>query len=334
MQQLDLVPLWAAILGFGVFMYVLLDGFDLGVGILFPFAPDDAGRDLMMASVAPIWDGNETWLVLGGVALLAAFPLAFAIIIPAVYFPILFMLLGLLFRGVAFEFRHMSQKRERWDRSFFAGSVVATFAQGVVLGTYVQGIPVAGRQYTGGGLDWVTPFALATGAGLIVGYGLLGACWLVMKTEGALKDWACRKARILSLAVAAFIGMVSVWTPFLEPQVRARWFGWPNLLWLSPVPLITLALFVLLWRALAAKRDVAPFVAALGLFLMCYIGLGISIWPMVVPYTITLWAAASAAKTQAFLMIGTLFLLPIIVMYTGWSYWVFRGKVKAHAGYH
>jgi cytochrome d ubiquinol oxidase subunit II len=332
-MALDLVPLWAGILALAVFMYVLLDGFDLGVGILFPFAPNDESRDLMMASVAPIWDGNETWLVLGGIGLLAAFPLAFAIIIPAVYFPILFMLLGLIFRGVAFEFRHMS-RHARWDRSFFFGSLVATFAQGVVLGTYVQGIPIAGRQYAGGSLDWATPFALLTGVGLIVGYALIGACWLVMKTEGALKDWACRKARILALGVAAFIGTVSLWTPFLQPQIAQRWFAWPNLLWLSPVPLVTLVLFVWLWRALAAKRDVAPFFAALGLFLMCYVGLGISIWPMVVPYTITLWAAASAAKAQGFLLIGTLFLLPIIVMYTGWSYWVFRGKVKAGSGYH
>jgi cytochrome d ubiquinol oxidase subunit II len=333
-MALDLVPLWAGILALGVFMYVLLDGFDLGVGILFPLAPDDQSRDAMMASVAPIWDGNETWLVLGGVALLAAFPLAFAIIMPAVYFPILFMLLGLIFRGVAFEFRHMSQRHERWDRSFFLGSLVATFAQGVVLGTYVQGIPIVGRQYAGGSFDWATPFALATGAGLVVGYALLGACWLVLKTEGALQEWACARARLLALGVAVFIATVSLWTPFLQPQVAQRWFAWPNLLWLSPVPLVTLALLVWLWRALSAKRDLAPFLAAMGLFLMCYIGLGVSIWPMVVPYTITLWAAASAAKAQGFLMIGTLFLLPIIVMYTGWSYWVFRGKVRADSGYH
>jgi len=333
-MALDLVPLWAGILALGVFMYVLLDGFDLGVGILSPFAPDDASRDLMMDSVAPIWDGNETWLVLGGVALLAAFPLAFAIILPAVYFPILFMLIGLIFRGVAFEFRHMSRRRRLWDRSFHVGSVVATFAQGVVLGTYVQGIPIAGRHYAGGSLDWATPFALLTGLGLIVGYGLIGACWLVLKTEGVLQQWARRKAAALAWGVAAFIGMVSVWTPFLQPQILHRWFNWPNLLLLSPVPVITLGLFAWLFWSLRTGRDIAPFLAALGLFLMCYLGLGISIWPMVVPYTITLWAAASSAKAQAFLMIGTLFLLPIIVMYTGWSYWVFRGKVKAGVGYH
>ena len=333
-MQLDLVPLWACVLALGVFMYVLLDGFDLGVGILFPFAPDDRGRDLMMASVAPIWDGNETWLVLGGLALLSAFPLAFAIIVPAVYFPILFMLLGLIFRGVAFEFRHMSQRHRIWDVSFCGGSVIATFAQGLVLGTFVQGIPVAGRAYAGGSFDWATPFALLTGAGLVVGYALIGACWLMMKTEGALKDWACSRARLLAVGVAAFIAMVSIWTPILQPQIAQRWFSWPHVAWLWPVPIATLALFVWLWRSLAAKRDVAPFLAAMGLFVMCYLGLAISIWPMVVPYTISLWAAASSTKSQSFLGLGTMFLLPIIFMYTGWSYWVFRGKVKADAGYH
>ena len=332
-MTLDLVPLWAAIIALGVFMYVLLDGFDLGVGLLFPFAPDDASRDLMMASVAPIWDGNETWLVLGGVALLAAFPLAFAIILPAVYFPLLFMLVGLIFRGVAFEFRHLTHKRY-WDHAFHWGSLVATFAQGIVLGTYVQGIPIAGRQFAGGSFQWATPFAVLTGIGLIIGYALIGACWLVMKTEGELQAWARRKAIVLTFGVAAFIAMVSIWTPFIQPQIYHRWFAWPNLLLLSPVPFVTLALFVWLLRSLRTGREVAPFLSALGLFAMCYLGLGISIVPMIVPYTVTLWAAGSGAKSQAFLILGTLFLLPIIVMYTAWSYWVFRGKVRAGAGYH
>ena len=333
-MALDLVPLWAAILAFAVFMYVLLDGFDLGVGILFPFAPDVASRDLMMDSVAPIWDGNETWLVLGGIGLFAAFPLAFAVIIPAVYFPILFMLVGLIFRGVAFEFRHMARRRDHWDRSFFAGSVVATFAQGVVLGTFVQGIPVQGRAYAGGAFDWVTPFALLTGVGLVAGYGLLGACWLVMKTQGPLRDWACMRARVFGIGVAAFVVLVSIWTPIEHAVVRARWFSWPNIVALSPVPLVTSGLFLLLWRSLGSHRDATPFLAALGIFVMAYVGLAISIFPLVVPYTIDLWHAAATPKSQAFLMIGTLFLLPIILMYTGWSYWVFRGKVKAGGGYH
>jgi cytochrome d ubiquinol oxidase subunit II len=260
--------------------------------------------------------------------------MAFAIIIPAVYFPLLFMLIGLIFRGVSFEFRHMSTRRKLWDWSFHVGSLVATFAQGVVLGTYVQGIPIDGRHFNGGSFEWATPFALLTGLGLIAGYGLIGACWLVMKTEGELQSWARRKAILLTFGVAAFIAMVSLWTPFIQPQIMERWFAWPNLLLLSPVPVITLALFAWLLRALKSGREAAPFLLALALFAMCYLGLGISILPMIVPYTVTLWAAASSPKSQAFLMIGTLFLLPIIITYTGWSYWVFRGKVKAGEGYH
>jgi cytochrome d ubiquinol oxidase subunit II len=334
-MPLDLVPIWTVILAIGVFMYVLLDGFDLGVGILFPFAPDDRSRDLMMASVAPIWDGNETWLVLGGVALFAAFPLAFAVIMPALYFPILAMLLGLIFRGVAFEFRHVAQtSRRRWDHSFFWGSLVATFAQGCVLGKFVQGFEVAGRHYAGTSWDWVDPFVLAVGAGLVFGYTLLGATWLVMKTEGELQEWARGKARASLLGVAAFIAMVSLWTPFIDARIAARWFSWPNVAFLAPVPLVTAGLAWWLWRSLARRRDVAPFVAAMGLFAMCYLGLGISLFPYVAPPSITLWDAAAAPQSQAFLLIGTLFLLPIIFTYTGWSYWVFRGKVRADAGYH
>jgi cytochrome d oxidase, subunit II (cydB) len=332
-MALDLVPIWTVILAFGVFMYVLLDGFDLGVGILFPFAPDERGRDLMMASVAPIWDGNETWLVLGGLALFAAFPLAFAIIFPALYFPILAMVLGLIFRGVAFEFRPTAgTTRGRWDQAFFWGSLIATFAQGCVLGKFVQGFAVSGRQYAGTSWDWVHPFVLAVGVGLVFGYLLLGATWLVMKTEGALQDWARGKARVGLLGTLAFIGMVSLWTPFLDARIATRWFSWPNIAFLAPVPIATAAIAWSLWTSLRRGRDIAPFIAAMGLFTMCYLGLAISLFPYIVPPTITLWDAAAAPQSQAFLLIGTLFLLPIILMYTGWSYWVFRGKVKTEMG--
>src|SRR3990172_2122394 len=334
-MALDLVPIWTVVLALGVFMYVLLDGFDLGVGILFPFAPDDRGRDLMMASVAPIWDGNETWLVLGGIALFAAFPLAFAIILPAVYFPILAMLLGLIFRGAAFEFRHTARtSRKRWDEAFFWGSLVATFAQGCVLGKFVLGFAVEGRQYAGTSLDWVHPFVLGVGAGLVFGYALLGATWLVMKTEGELQEWARTAARNCLLGVLVFIAMVSLWTPFLDERIAARWFGWPNIALLAPVPLVTAAIAWWVWRSLWRGRGVAPFIGAMGLFAMGYLGLGISLFPYVVPPSITLWDAAAAPQSQAFLLVGTLFLLPIILMYTGWSYWVFRGKVRGDAGYH
>lgn len=331
----DLVPLWTLILGFGVFYYVLFDGFDLGVGILYGFAPDLASRNLVMNSIAPIWDGNETWLVLGGLALLAAFPLAFAIILPAVYFPVLIMLLALVFRGVAFEFRYRdAEHRTFWDHAFCYGSAIATFAQGIVLGAFIQGFQTDGRHFSGGSFDCFTPFSILTGVALLFGYGLLGAGWLVLKTEGTLQDWARRLGRWCFFGVIVAIVVVSLWTPVMEQSIRQRWFTWPNIAFLSPVPIATLLLAVWEWRALNSRAEVSPFLAAMGLFLMSYIGIAISLWPMIVPYRFTLWQAASSPNTQAFLAIGTLFLLPVILMYTGWSYWVFRGKVRADIGYH
>jgi cytochrome d ubiquinol oxidase subunit II len=334
-MMLDLVPLWAGILSLAVLMYVLLDGFDLGVGMLFFFRRHEEDRDLMVASVAPVWDFNETWLVLGGGGLLAVFPLAFAIIIPAVYFPILLMLLGLIFRGVAFEFRDVPAARKRlWNVAFAYGSLVATFAQGVVLGNFIRGFPVSGRAFAGTSWDWIAPFPLLTGVGLMVGYCLLGATWLVMKTEGELQLWARGMARWFLLGLLAFIVMVSIWTPLEEARIARRWFSFPNLLLFAPVPLLTAALALLLWRSLKKGREALPFVCAMGLFVLSYIGLIISLWPYVAPPSVTLWDAATAPMSQQFLMVGTMFLLPVILLYVFWSYWVFRGKVKAGMGYH
>jgi len=331
----DFVPLWTVILGLGVFFYVLLDGFDLGVGILYGFASGREARNLVMNSIAPVWDGNETWLVLGGVGLLAAFPLAFAIILPAVYFPVLVMLLALVFRGVAFEFRYRDvERRTFWDFAFCYGSAIATFAQGVVLGAFIQGFEVEDRHFSGGSLDCFTPFSIFTGFALILGYGLLGAGWLVLKTEGALQAWARRLGRWCFLGVLVAVAAVSLWTPLIEHDIEQRWFTWPDIAYLSPVPIITAALAVLEWRSLNNRSQAAPFVGAVALFVMSYLGIAISLWPMIVPYKFTLWQAASSPSTQAFLLVGTLFLLPIILMYTGWSYWVFRGKVRSDIGYH
>ncbi|MGN6142469.1 MAG: cytochrome d ubiquinol oxidase subunit II [Mesorhizobium sp.] len=332
---LDFVPLWTLILGLGVCFYVVLDGFDLGVGILFGFAPDTDSRNMVMNSIAPIWDGNETWLVLGGLALLAAFPLAFAIIIPAVYFPILVMLLALIFRGVAFEFRFRDAAHKTfWDHGFAWGSTIATFAQGLVLGAFIQGFEVDGRHFAGSSWDFLTPFSILTGLALIAGYGLLGAGWLILKTEGALQDWARRLGKWCFVGVLAAVAIVSIWTPVMDADIAARWFTWPNILYLAPVPIVTALLALVEWRALNGKAEALPFVAAIGLFLLSYLGIAISLWPMIVPHRYTLWEAASADNTQAFLAVGTLFLLPVILMYTGWSYWVFRGKVRADIGYH
>ena len=334
-MTLDLVPLWAGILSLAVLMYVLLDGFDLGVGILFFFRRDDEDRDVMVATVAPIWDFNETWLILGGGGLLAVFPLAFAVIIPAVYFPILLMLLGLLFRGVAFEFRDAPEARKHlWNTAFAYGSLIATFAQGVVLGNFIRGFPVEGRVFSGTSWDWIAPFPLLTGLGLVVGYSLLGATWLFMKTEGELQDWARRMSRWFLLGLLAFIVTVSVWTPLEEPRIAQRWFSLPNLVYFSPVPILTAVLAWLLWWALNKGRDVLPFLCAMGLFFLSYTGLIISLWPYVAPPSITLWDAAAPPMSQQFLMVGTMFLLPVILLYVFWSYWVFRGKVRAGMSYH
>jgi cytochrome d ubiquinol oxidase subunit II len=333
--MIDFVPVWTVILGLGVFLYVLLDGFDLGVGILYGFAPDREARNLVMNSIAPIWDGNETWLVLGAVGLLAAFPIAFAIIIPAVYFPILIMLLALVFRGTAFEFRFRdSDHRTFWDHAFNVGSAIATFAQGIVLGAFIQGFENDGRHFIGGSFDCFTPFAIFTGIALVFGYALLGAGWLILKTEGELQAWARKLGRICLLAVGLSVLVVSLWTPLAYPVISERWFSWPNLAFLSPVPIVTAALALWEWRALSGKAEVAPFAAAIALFAMSYLGVAISLWPTIVPHNITLWDAASSPSTQAFLAVGTLFLLPVILMYTGWSYWVFRGKVRHDIGYH
>jgi cytochrome bd ubiquinol oxidase subunit II len=288
-----------------------------------------------MNSIAPIWDGNETWLILGSVGLLAAFPVAFAIIIPAVYFPILLMLLALIFRGLAFEFRYRdAERRTFWDHGFAVGSAIAAFAQGVVLGAFVQGFEVQGRQFVGGSFDCFTPFSILTGVALMFGYALLGAGWLIMKTEGTLQDWARALGRYCLIGVTLGVAVVSLWTPYIDAHIAHRWFSWPNVVMHAPVPLITAGLVVCEWRSLNKRSEYAPFVAALGLFLMSYLGIAISLWPMIVPGHFTLYQASASQSTQAFLLIGALFLLPVVLLYSAWSYWVFRGKVRGDIGYH
>jgi cytochrome d ubiquinol oxidase subunit II len=332
----DLAVVWAVIIFFGVFMYVVMDGFDLGIGMLFPFVPDRHERDVMMNTVAPVWDGNETWLVLGGAGLLAAFPLAYSIILSGLYLPLIFMLLGLIFRGVAFEFRFKAREHERhiWDKAFIGGSVTAAFFQGVALGAFLQGIPVNGRAYAGGPLDWLAPFPLLSGVGVMIAYTLLGSTWLIMKTEGDLQQRMIRVARPFGLMLLGAIAVVSVWTPLTQPGVAARWFSFPNVVLFAPVPLLVAAAMFWLLRSLRGTPHRAPFVAALGLIFLGYTGMAISIWPHIVPPSISIWSAASPPQSQGFALVGTLFILPFILGYTVWSYYVFRGKVKVGEGYH
>jgi cytochrome d ubiquinol oxidase subunit II len=330
----DLAFIWAGIIAFAVLAYVIADGFDLGIGILFLLFKEKPDRDVAMHSVAPVWDGNETWLVLGGGSLFAAFPLAYAIILPALYAPLIAMLLGLVFRGVAFEFRWRTRRgRFAWDWAFAGGSTLAALCQGIALGALVQGIRASGRAYAGGWLDWLTPFSILTGIALVTGYALLGATWLAMKTTGGLRDQARRFAFASGAGTVALIGIVSLWTPFLNPVFMTRWFTFPAILYTLPVPLAVAGATWLLFGGLRAGRDVQPFAAALGLFVLCFIGLGISLYPDIVPPDITIWQAAAPAASLGFLLIGAAILIPIIIGYMAHAYWVFRGKVDQSTGY-
>jgi cytochrome d ubiquinol oxidase subunit II len=327
--------IWAAIIGLAVAMYVILDGFDLGIGILFPFAKSEHERDQMMNSVAPFWDGNETWLVLGGAGMMVAFPLAYSIILPALYLPVIVMLLALVFRGVAFEFRWIGvTSKPHWTFAFAAGSAVAAFCQGVILGGLIQGIKVENGAFSGGAFEWATPFAVLCGLGLVAGYGLLGATWLLMKTEGHVAERARIEAKLLLLVVLAFMAIVSLWTPLAFERIAVRWFSLPNILFFWWVPAATALVAFALWRWLERGRDVLPFLATIALFLLGYLGLLISNFPYLVPPSLTIWQTAAAPSTQVFMLMGTLVLLPIILGYMIFVYWVFGGKLREGAGYH
>ncbi len=327
--------IWAALIGTAVALYVILDGFDLGTGILFPFARNERERDQMMGSIAPFWDGNETWLVLGGGGLWVAFPQAYAVIMPALYLPVFVMLLALVFRGVAFEFRSVAVTSKRyWNFAFASGSTVAALCQGMILGGLIQGIKVENGAFAGGPLDWATPFALVCGIGVATGYALLGATWLVMKTEGAVAERARAQAKALLLGVLAFMGVVSIWTPLAFERIAARWFSTPNIYFLWPVPLVTALVAYLDWRWLEERREALPFLASIVLFLLGYLGLVISTYPYLVPPALTIWQTAAAPASQIFMLLGTLVLLPVILGYITFVYWLFRGKVREGEGYH
>lgn len=327
----ELALAWAGIIMLGVVVYVVLDGFDLGIGILFPFAPSHADRDVMMNSIAPVWDGNETWLVLGGAALFGAFPKAYAALLSGLYIPLMLMLFALILRGVAFEFRFKARtSRYLWDISFAGGSILAAFTQGIVVGAVVQGLPQPITTF-----HWLTPFTLFTGIAVVCGYALLGATWILMKTEHDLREWARQRAMGLLPLLLIFVAGASLWTPFMEPRIAERWFSLPNFYFLSQVPLLTLLLAGSLWYTLKRNRhDRLPFVFSIALFMLAYAGLAISVWPYLVPWRMTLWEASSPQSTQLFLLVGTLIILPFVIGYTVLGYRVFRGKVRSDEGYH
>lgn len=333
---IDLPLIWAIIIAFVLMMYVVMDGFDLGIGILFPFIRDRGDRDTMVNTVAPVWDGNETWLVLGGAGLYAAFPLAYSVVLSALYLPLVLMLAGLIWRGVAFEFRFKADEAHKpfWDKAFAWGSYIATFFQGVALGAFINGFAVSDRAYAGGVLDWLTPFSLFTGLGLIAAYALLGSTWLVMKTDGDLQRRMAVLARPVTVALLVAMAVVSLWTPLEHADVAARWFSLPNLLLFSPVPVLVVVAALLLLRALAGGAHAAPFALALFLLFLGYSGLAISLWPHIIPPAISIWDAAGPPEALGFTLVGALLIIPIILAYTAWSYYVFRGKVRPGEGYH
>lgn len=334
-MEFDLAFIWAGIIAFAVLTYVVLDGFDLGVGILFPFAHTKKDRDTMMNSVAPIWDGNETWLVLGGGGLFAVFPLAYAVVMSALYMPIILMLLALVFRGVAFEYRWRTERWKKvWDIAFFGGSTMAALCQGIALGALVQGIAVTDRHYSGGWWDWLTPFSMLTGIAVVIGYALLGATWIMMKTDGAVHHRMRDLAKPLAIATLVFIALVSVWTPFQNPIYFERWFTMPGMLITLPVPLFMAFAVYKLFHGIANGRDVAPFLASMALFVISFIGIGISFYPMMVPPSLTIWDVAAPDSSLKFALVGTVALVPLILGYTAYAYWVFRGKLDPEAGYH
>lgn len=333
---IDLPLIWFVIIIFSTLMYIVMDGFDLGIGILYPFVKSNADRDLMMNSVAPVWDGNETWLVLGGAALFGAFPLAYAVILDALAIPLTLMLVALIFRGVAFEFRFKADEHHRyfWDRAFLISSVIATFVQGVVVGSVIEGFPVANRAFTGGAFDWLATFPLFCGFGLVIAYALLGCGWLVMKTEGHLQQQMYKVLKPLTLVMLAVLAVLSLWTPLAHDAIAARWFSFPNILFFLPVPLLVLVCVAALFRSVSRHLHYTPFFAVLGLVFLGFTGLGISIWPMIIPPVIDYKMAAAPGESLSFMLVGALFIIPVILVYTWWSYYVFRGKITHDQGYH
>lgn len=332
---MDYALIWALLISVGVFTYVALDGFDLGVAMLFPWFKNEQERDIMMNTVAPVWDGNETWLVLGGGGLLAVFPLAYSVLMPALYMPVIAMLLGLIFRGVAFEFRFKTKRGKAiWDWSFIIGSFVAAMSQGIMLGAMLQGIKVADRAYAGGWFDWLTWFTVFCGFAVVIGYMLLGATWLVMKTEGSIQQRSYPIAYRAAIGLFACIVFVSLFLPWQNEYIAERWFNLPGSIGLWVLPLLLVVLTIGLLNALNQKKEGSPYLWSLGLFLIAYAGFTVSIFPYLVPREITLWEAAAPENSLIFLLVGAVVLLPIIFAYTGYTYWVFRGKVRADSGYH
>ena len=324
---------WAGVLALAILIYVLLDGFDLGVGVLFALNRNEGHRQQMMGSIAPVWDGNETWLIIVGTVLFGAFPVVYAIFLSAFYLPVALLLVALILRGVAFEFRYKDARhRWIWDAGFVLGSIVAAFVQGAAIGAMVAGITVADGRFAGGPFDWLAPFPILCGIGLVIGYGLLGAGWLVLKTTGDLRDWAYQWLPRLMKAVIGVVVAALALTLLSDFRVVDRWLDQP---WLFAFPAFAAAAAWGLFRGVSDRRDWQPWLMASTLFVTAFAMLAGSFWPWIVPFHLTIADAAAPTASLAFLYYGIgLVAIPVILVYTGVVYWIFRGKVSADASYH
>jgi cytochrome bd ubiquinol oxidase subunit II len=325
-----MITFWVAVLAISILLYVLLDGFDLGVGILFGHARDENRRRALMGAVAPVWDGNETWLVVAGVVLWGAFPVVYATVLSALYLPLLLMLAGLILRGVAFEYRHRTERwRWIWDAAFAGGSLVAAFMQGLMVGALVEGLPIVDGRYIGGDFGWASPFALLCGVGLCVGYALLGAAWLVRKCEGDTQDYGYRLLPRLALGLLVFLLVVFFYALIAQLQVMDRWLERPYLL---VFPALGAFAAMRLRASLRQRWDAVPFTMVALLFAAAFGTLAISFWPYMVPFAITIDEAAAPHASLAFMFWGAgLFVFPLMLLYTAANYSVFRGKVRPNA---
>lgn len=328
--------LYAGIIAFAIIMYVILDGFDLGLGILFPWIQSSGDRDILMNSVAPVWDGNETWMVFGAALLYGAFPIVYSTLLPQFYIPILIMLTALIFRGVAFEFRFKAHRSKPfWDMAFCLGSIFAALFQGIMLGKFIQGFGAAPMAPGVANQEWLTPFSLMAGLGVVIGYALLGATWLIIKTSGQLQKTMRFLAQRLFIIIVMFVVGVSIWSPLTSDFIYARWFSLSHFFWLSPLPIATFILAAYGFLKLRDERaEVSPFLSVIGIFILSYAGFGISTWPYLIPHSVTIWQAAASESSLKFLLVGVLLLLPLLLGYTAYAYYIFRGKVESHHGYH
>lgn len=337
MSSLEIIlPIvWVGIVGFAIVVYVLLDGFDLGIGILFPWFFEEEDRTVMLNTIAPVWDGNATWLIFGGACLYAAFPVAYSTLLPILYMPMMIMLAALIFRGIAFEFRFKSQEhRYFWDMAFAGGSILVAFSQGVILGTFIQGFEPGKTIISSSFYEWFTPFSFAIGIAVMVGYALLGSTWLIAKTTQDLQKRMYPIAKLCLAGVGVFIIYASLFTPLVDPSVIEKWFSYPNFILLSPLPIFTAIAGYLCWQSLNGECEYQPFTYSLLLFLCPLIGFIISIWPYIIPHQVTIWQAASPVGTQIFTLVGVVILLPVLLGYTAYAYRVFEGKVTSETDHH